>query len=82
MKSVWNGNIKAMPDSDDESVPNTTSQKTIFWPALNFLACTCEPSPNSPPPFNSHTTSLGPGMLWTTHCTKASATPIMKAKAT
>src|SRR2546421_2997851 len=53
--AVWNGNSKASPESDSDSPPNMTSQKTIFCPALNFQAGGCEPRTNMPPPLASQT---------------------------
>src|SRR5262245_24939683 len=61
--AVWNGNIKASPDSDSDSPPNITAQNTIFCPALNFQAGGCEPFTNMPPPLASQTKSRQCGNL-------------------
>ena len=71
--AVWNGNIRAMPESDSDSPPSITDQNRIFWPALNFQAGGCEPLTNMPPPLASQTTSRQCGKLWRIQTTKVSA---------
>ena len=46
-----------MPERLTETPPRTTSQKMIFWPALNFLAGGWTPRLNMPPPLASQITS-------------------------
>ena len=55
-----------------------TTQKMIFWPALNFLAGGW-PLPIRPPPRASHFTSVQVGMFFVTHITKTSTSASMKA---
>ena len=80
--AVWNGNIRARPESDSDSPPSMTSQNRIFCPALNFQAGGCEPFTNMPPPLASQTMSRQLGKLWRSQTTNVRASAAMKANAT